>query len=587
NCNANFGTPPDGSNPRMQMFTCTNANPARDGDYDNGVIVHEYGHGISTRQVGGPGNSSCLGNTQQAGEGWSDWLALAYTAEPGDTGAQARGLGAYLFNTTTTIRDLPYSTSNSVNNWTYESINGASVPHGVGSRWAQAAWEVYWKLVDKWGFEADLVNFNINDANEAGNKRAMFYVNEGLKNTACSPTFVDNRDGIIQAATDNFGGVDVCDIWEAFADFGLGTNAISGGSNSRNPTNGFSIPSACSGGGGGGGGGGGTGTCDGTNCIDWDNVPTESYGGQDNSSQVSVSNGGDTITLTANTWRRTTSSTTFNVTANTVVEFDFSSTSQGEIHGLGFDEDNGLSSNRIFKVHGTQNWGITDFDNYTSGTVSYSIPVGQFYTGNNMRLVLVNDKDSGTLNNNSIFTNVRVFESGGGGGTCSYDNDFEGGDTAGWSNAGNCSTGAYVIANPTAQSSGGVTTQPNGSASGSNSLFTATNSSAGNADVDGGTCILNFSGANASSGSTLSFNYFHGQRDGGDDSGDFFNVQYRVNGGSWQTVVSNGDTVSTASWTAASTAVPAGNVELRVQCADAPNGGDIIECGIDDVKICN
>ncbi|MEO1366011.1 MAG: M36 family metallopeptidase, partial [Acidobacteriota bacterium] len=101
NCNANFGTPPDGSNPRMQMFTCTNANPARDGDYDNGVIVHEYGHGISTRQVGGPSNSSCLGNTQQAGEGWSDWLALAYTAEPGDTGAQARGLGAYLFDTTT------------------------------------------------------------------------------------------------------------------------------------------------------------------------------------------------------------------------------------------------------------------------------------------------------------------------------------------------------------------------------------------------------------------------------------------------------------------------------------------------------
>ncbi|MEO1085846.1 MAG: hypothetical protein AAFY88_16535, partial [Acidobacteriota bacterium] len=160
-------------------------------------------------------------------------------------------------------------------------------------------------------------------------------------------------------------------------------------------------------------------------------------------------------------------------------------------------------------------------------------------------------------------------------------------DTAGWSNAGTCSTGAYVLGNPTAQSSGGVTTQPNGSASGSNSIFTATNTSAGNADVDGGNCTLNFSGANAGSGSTLSFNYFHGQRDSGDDSGDFFNVQYRVNGGSWQTVVSNGDSASTASWTAASTAVPAGNVELRVQCTDAAGGGDIIECGIDDVKICN
>ena len=39
---------------------------------------------------------------------------------------------------TTGIRDLPYSTNPAVNNWTYESINGAGVPHGVGSRWAQA-----------------------------------------------------------------------------------------------------------------------------------------------------------------------------------------------------------------------------------------------------------------------------------------------------------------------------------------------------------------------------------------------------------------------------------------------------------------
>ena len=58
-CNANFSTPTDGGRPRMQMFTCSNVSPPRDGDFDNGVIVHEYGHGISIRQVGGPGNSSC------------------------------------------------------------------------------------------------------------------------------------------------------------------------------------------------------------------------------------------------------------------------------------------------------------------------------------------------------------------------------------------------------------------------------------------------------------------------------------------------------------------------------------------------
>ncbi|MEO1086654.1 MAG: hypothetical protein AAFY88_20665, partial [Acidobacteriota bacterium] len=287
------------------------------------------------------------------------------------------------------------------------------------------------------------------------------------------------------------------------------------------------------------------------------------------------------------TWRRTTSSTTFTVTANTVVEFDFSSSAQGEIHGIGFDADNTLSSDRIFKVHGTQNWGITDFDNYAGGTASYSIPVGSYFTGSNMRLVLVNDKDSGTLNNTSTFTNVRVFESGGGGGggSCAYDNDFEGGDTAGWSTGGDCTTGTYILGNPTQQTST-IVTQPNGSASGSNSIFTASNTSAGNADVDGGNCTLSWSGVTAPSGSTLSFNYFHGQRDAGDDSGDFFNVQYRSNGGAWQNVVSNGDSRSTASWTSASASV-SGNVELRVQCSDGTGGGDIIECGIDDVRICN
>ena len=60
----------------------------------------------------------------------------------------------------------------------------------------------------------------------------MLYVNEGLKNTICSPAFTDIRNGIIQAAVDNHGGEDVCRMWTAFAAFGLGSNAVSGGPNS-------------------------------------------------------------------------------------------------------------------------------------------------------------------------------------------------------------------------------------------------------------------------------------------------------------------------------------------------------------------
>ena len=90
----------------------------------------------------------------------------------------------------------------------------------------------------------------------------------------------------------------------------------------------------------------------------------------------------------------------------------FSSTSQGEIHGIGFEDDNSLTSARYFKVYGTQNYGITNFDNYSGGTVTYTIPVGDSYTGTMDRLVFINDNDAGS-GNNSTFSNVKIYE-----GTC-------------------------------------------------------------------------------------------------------------------------------------------------------------------------
>lgn len=242
--NANFFTPPDGAPPRMQMFLWSAPNPDRDGDFDNGIIIHEYGHGISNRLVGGPSNVNCLTNRQQPGEGLSDWWSLVYTAKPGDKGTDARGIGTYARGQPPNgpgIRTRPYSTDSAVNNWTYASINGMVIPHGVGSVWAQAAWEVYWTLVDHWGFDPDLYNAQGN----AGNQRMMLYVNEGLKHTACNPTFTQVRDGIIDGAKQLHGGEDVCRLWSAFAAFGLGTDAVSGGADSTSPSNGFSVPASC------------------------------------------------------------------------------------------------------------------------------------------------------------------------------------------------------------------------------------------------------------------------------------------------------------------------------------------------------
>lgn len=242
--NANFATPPDGQPPRMQMFEWTLTAPRRDGDLDNGIIAHEYTHGISNRLVGGPLNVNCLGNLQQGGEGWSDWYALWMTTRPGDVGTTGRGVGTYALGQPTTgagIRTQRYSTDPAINTHTYASIRGMAIPHGVGEVWAQVLWEVNWALIGAHGFDPDIRNADGN----AGNQRAMAYVTEGLKDTICSPAFTDARDGIIAAATSLHGGEDVCLLWETFAAFGLGTNAISGGPNSTSPTNGFDIPVEC------------------------------------------------------------------------------------------------------------------------------------------------------------------------------------------------------------------------------------------------------------------------------------------------------------------------------------------------------
>jgi len=172
--------------------------------------------------------------------------------------------------------------------------------------------------------------------------------------------------------------------------------------------------------------------------------------------------------------------------------------------------------------------------------------------------------------------------------TCAVDDDLESG-TAGWSNdpASTCTTGDYVAGNPT-NPSGGY--QIVGSHSGVTSLFTATNTSAGADDVDGGNCILGSPTWSVSSASTLSVWYWHGQRDAGDDaSGDFFLLEYSTDGGSsWTTLASNGDSTSNPVWTNATAAIPAGsNVELRMQCSDGSSTGDLVECGLDDVSICN
>lgn len=182
------------------------------------------------------------------------------------------------------------------------------------------------------------------------------------------------------------------------------------------------------------------------------------------------------------------------------------------------------------------------------------------------------------------------YTGGGGGGSCSTDDDFEG-STAGWTTGGSCSTGTFIAGTP-AQMTSTVVTQVGGdhTTGSGRALYTASNTSAGSADVDGGNCQLTSPTYSVSSASTLSVWYFHGQRDTGDDSsGDYFRLQVSTNGGSsYSNIVSIGDVRTVAGWTQATASIPAGsNVKVRVDVSDGAGAGDIIEGGIDDLSICD
>ncbi|HET9316714.1 MAG TPA: M36 family metallopeptidase [Vicinamibacteria bacterium] len=242
--NANFGTPADGARPRMQMFLWTTTTPGRDGDLDNGVIWHEYGHGISNRLHP---TVSCLGNSEQMGEGWSDWQSVIMTMRPGESGAVGRGIGTYVLGQPTNgvgIRPARYSTDFAVNNFTYANVGSLAIPHGVGFLWNTMLWEMTWALIASHGgtIEPNLYN----TASTAGNIVAHKLVMAGMDLDPCNPGFVDGRNAILAADQAMFGGANQCTIWGAFAKRGLGFSASQGSSSSTTDgTPAFDLPPTC------------------------------------------------------------------------------------------------------------------------------------------------------------------------------------------------------------------------------------------------------------------------------------------------------------------------------------------------------
>jgi len=223
--NANFATPPEGSRPRMQqyLFTqgTTNLADDRDSSQDGDVVLHEYGHGVSNRLVGGPTNTSCLGGTQAGamGEGWSDYWAITFYNDG--------RVGEYVVNNPTNgIRRAAYTVPANPVHDSYADLGvGGFEVHRDGEVWAATLWDLRAQL---------------------GAAITDRLVLEGMKFTPCSPSFLNARDGILQADQSINAGANRCAIWTVFARHGMGVSATGNNGTTHNAAT--DVPVDCNGG---------------------------------------------------------------------------------------------------------------------------------------------------------------------------------------------------------------------------------------------------------------------------------------------------------------------------------------------------
>ncbi|MGH9873661.1 MAG: M36 family metallopeptidase [Pyrinomonadaceae bacterium] len=215
--NANFATPPDGQRPRMQQFLFTAPTPDRDSSVDGDVVFHEYGHGISNRLIGN--GSTALSGTQSGamGEGWSDYWAITINND----GA----VGEYVVNNTIGIRRAAYTVpAAAVHNSYADVCAGGCEVHNDGEVWAATLWDLRATL---------------------GKATTDLLVLNGMKFTPTRPSFLNARDGILQADQNLNAGANRCAIWTVFARHGMGVSAV--GNDGTTHTAATNVPTDCGG----------------------------------------------------------------------------------------------------------------------------------------------------------------------------------------------------------------------------------------------------------------------------------------------------------------------------------------------------
>ena len=219
----------DGFAPIMRVGSVSQKNgPPRHCALDADVIIHEYTHGVTTLLVGGRIDPTALESPQSRGmgEGWSDYIACVLTKK--------NVVGSWVVDDPAGIRNFPYDSDYPLHFGHLGQLvtkKGITVDLRPSDPITRRRFEEH-NIGEIWC--ATLLELN----REIGEKLAVQLVIDALKLSPTNPSFLDERDAILEALDDmlSAGKMSKQDneknkstIWKVFTKFRMGPNAKSFG----------------------------------------------------------------------------------------------------------------------------------------------------------------------------------------------------------------------------------------------------------------------------------------------------------------------------------------------------------------------
>ena len=252
--NANMITLPDGTSSITNMYLWqpvagTFYPPCVDGDFDAGIIGHEYTHMIENRMIGkGVANRTGF-HAGAMGEAAGDLVSIEQLNENGlvptgdenpfatgtyATGNKLRGIRNYAANFPMTGAFPEPGVYPQVDPLNFSDIGydltGPEV-HADGEIWVAINFELREALNAKYDaqfpqtdrtLQAQCAAGTTPVAQCPGNRRWVQLLFDAFLLMPTNPTMVDARNAILAADQARFGGADTADLWAAFARRGLG-----------------------------------------------------------------------------------------------------------------------------------------------------------------------------------------------------------------------------------------------------------------------------------------------------------------------------------------------------------------------------